>query len=324
MGNRDARRQKTARIDNVSEVKPVPVEIPAIGKPSSASRLPRLTRKDCDDEPKSRPNKADLKRLKKERKKRQHAPLPPQILIRAKDVQAQIEPTLPNANLVPQLALRLQPDFSKPTSPSDRLFETDDEMLFWFSSGHLARVSPFFRDLFDLSLHSPYSIVGTDGGSTTAPIPLHDTNSHGLALLFHVLLFEFTAYPVLPNDVLGLTFLGALVHAHELALRFDITLFAPIIAPFVVRHARVLRLTKPFEAFTLALVTEDPVLSNEVIWLTLAHPLYSIPQEVFRFLEERYPDGLARLQQLHENVKPASLNLQYRMEFDDIPELPPN
>jgi hypothetical protein len=198
--------------------------------------------------------------------------------------------------------------------------------LFWFSGSHLARVSPFFRDLFDLSLTATKLKLGTGAGtnltSSTLAIPLHDTTSHGLALLLHVLLFEYTAYPILPNSVLGPNFLAALIHAHELASRFDIPLFATIVRPFVLRHAKVLRLTKPFEAYALALVTGDPALANETIWLTLAYPLYAIPPEGLQVLEERYPKALIRLHDLHERVKPASLNLRYRLEYDESPGLP--
>jgi hypothetical protein len=256
--------------------------------------------------------------LKKANKKRKAAALPPQHLIRAQEPE-----TIVVKRLAPQLASRLHPDFDEPTSPFDRLFETDDEVLFYFSGKHLARVSPFFRDLLDLPLTG--SRRKTDSKdhatSTSLAIPLHFTTSSGLALLFHVLNFEFSPYPVLPNRVLTNNFLGALVNAHECAGRFDIPSFAGIVQPFILPCAQSLRLSKPFEAYALALMADATRLAHGISWLTLGYSFDSIPEQVLRVLEERHPFALESLRDLHIRIRPAIAMLKYQLEFTPVPDL---
>jgi len=229
--------------------------------------------------------------LKKANKKRKAAALPPQHLIRALEVD-----TVVIKRLAPQLALKLHPDFDDPTSPFDRLFETDDEVLFYFSGKHLARVSPVFRDLLDLSLTSRRrDHLKENGASTSLAIPLHFTTSSGLALLFHVLNFEYSPYPVLPNRVLANDFLGALVNAHESAGRFDIPSFAGIVQPFIIPCAVSLRFSKPFEAYALALMADATRLAHEISWLTLGYTFESMPLQVLKILGERHPFALVSL-----------------------------
>lgn len=205
------------------------------------------------------------------------------------------------------------------------LFETDDEILFYFSGKHLARVSPFFRDMLALSLSGSKirdGLHGKHSSLTSLAIPLHFTTSFGLALLFHVLLFEFSPYPVLPNRVLGNGFLAALVNAHECAGRFDIPSFASIVRPFIIPCAKSLRLTKPFEAYALALMAQATNLANEICWLTLAFPLESMPLEVLKVMEQRHPRSLERLRDLHYRTQPAVGMLRYQLEFTPVPGLP--
>jgi hypothetical protein len=269
--------------------------------------------------PPSKLNRADRKRYKKANKKRKSAALPPQHLIRPQEPESIFQ-----KRLAPQLISRLHPDFDQPTSSHDVLFETDDEILFYFSGKHLARVSPFFRDMWGLSLSASKISDGLMDGktSTSLAIPLHFTTSPGLALLFHVLLFEFSPYPVLPTRVLGNNFLAALVNAHECAGRFDIPSFASIVQPFIIPCARSLRLSKPFEAYALALMANDTKLANEICWLTLAYPLDTIPVEVLRILEQRDLISLERLRDLHHQIQPAIPILRYRLEFPPVPGLP--
>jgi hypothetical protein len=196
----------------------------------------------------------------------------------------------------------------------------------YFSGRHLARVSPFFRDMLALSLSgSKIRNRSKEDGHTTLTslaIPLHFTTSSGLALLFHVLLFEFSPYPVLPNRVLGNNFLAALVNAYQCAGRFDIPSFASIVQPFVIPCAKSLRLSKPFEAFALALMAEATVLANEISWLTLAYPLDTVPAEVLKILEHRDPLSLEDLRDLHHHIQPAVAMLRYQLEFTPVPGLP--
>jgi hypothetical protein len=265
--------------------------------------------------PPSKLNRADRKRYKKANKKRKAATLPPQHLIRPQEPESIFQ-----KRLAPQLISRLHPDFNQPTSPHDVLFETDDEILFYFSGKHLARVSPFFRDMLGLSLSG--SRIRDGKTSTSLAIPLHFTTSPGLDLLFHVLLFEFSPYPVLPTRVLGNNFLAALVNAHECAGRFDIPSFASIVQPFIIPCARSLRLSKPFEAYALALMANDTKLANEICWLTLAYPLDTSPVEVLRVLEQRHSTSLERLRNLHDRIQPAVVVLRYDLEFTSVPGLP--
>ena len=158
--------------------------------------------------------------------------------------------------------------------------------------------------------------------SSSLAIPLHFTTSTGLALLFHVLLFEFSPYPVLPARVLGNNFLAALVNAHDCAGRFDIPSFASIVQPFIIPCARSLRLSKPFEAYALALMANDAKLANEICWLTLAYPLETIPVEVLKVLEQRHPHFLEKLRDLHHRIQPAIPILRYQLEFTPVPGLP--
>jgi len=226
--------------------------------------------------------------------------------------------------LAPQLASKLHPDFDEPTSPFDRLFETDDEVLFYFSGKHLARVSPFFRDLLDLSLTGSRrrDHLKANGVSTSLAIPLHFTTSSGLALLFHVLNFEYSPYPVLPNRVLANDFLGALVNAHESAGRFDIPSFAGIVQPFIISCARNLRFSKPFEAYALALMADATRLAHEISWLTLGYTFESMPQQVMKILEERHPLAVQSIRDLHIRIRPAIAMLRYQLEFTPVPDLP--
>lgn len=76
----------------------------------------------------SKLNRADRKRYKKANKKRKAAPLPPQHLIRPKEPESIVP-----KRLAPQLISRLHPHFDQPNSPNDVLFETDDEILFYFN-----------------------------------------------------------------------------------------------------------------------------------------------------------------------------------------------
>jgi len=267
----------------------------------------------------SKLNRADRKRYKKANKKRKAAPLPPQHLIRPKEPESIVP-----KRLAPQLISRLHPDFDQPNSPNDVLFETDDEILFYFNGKHLARVSPFFRDMLGLSLSRTKMRHGQmDGkGSASLAIPLHFTTSLGLALLFHVLLFEFSPYPVLPKRVLENNFLAALVNAHECAGRFAIPSFASIVQPFIIPCARSLRLSKPFEAYALALMANDAKLANEICWLTLAYPIETIPAEVLKVLEQRHPESLEKIRDLHDRIQPAVVVLRHDLEFIRVPGLP--
>ena len=197
--------------------------------------------------------------------------------------------------------------------------------MFCFSGKHLARVSPFFKDMLALSLSGSKIRDGLKGESSTTTslaIPLHYTTSNGLALLFHVLLFEFSPYPVLPNQILGNNFLAALVNAHECASRYDIPSFAVFVQSSIIPCARSLRLSKPFEAYALALMAEDLTLAHEIAWLTLAYSFDTVPPEVIVILEQRYPRSLEQLRDLHYRIQPAVAMLRYQLEFTPVPIIP--
>jgi hypothetical protein len=83
-------------------------------------------------------------------------------------------------------------------------------------------------------------------------------------------------------------------------------------------------LTKPFEAFALALLAQDRRLAKEISWLTLAHPIDDIPVEVLEVLKERFPIQLEDLCQLHLRIQPAVVMLRRQLEFTPVPILPPS
>lgn len=220
---------------------------------------------------------------------------------------------------MPQLTTKLHPDFDRPKTPFDRLFQTGDEALFYFDSRHLSRVSTFFKDLLELPL-ARSKVSTREAVDADEAIPLYFTTKLGFALLLHVLLCEFEPFPSLPKSVLEKDFQAALVNAEECAERFEIDWYSGIIGPLIVPTAIALKTVQPFQALALAILANHGQLVSEITWLTLAHPFDAMPARVTRLLEERDPSLLAKARHLHSVVKPAVIRLQQALLTDPIPE----
>lgn len=204
------------------------------------------------------------------------------------------------------------------------MFETDDGGLLYFDSRHLSRVSTFFRDLLDLPLTGPRVKTGARADPIDADIaiPLHFASTPGFALLLHVLLFELQPYPVLPHHIIEDGFLAALVNAQECADRFEIGWYGKVIQPHILPSAERLKSSQPFEALALVVMANHTPLIKEITWSTLAHPLENMSIEIVRLLEDRDPDLLIRLRELHTVVKPAAVQLKQSLVEQDVIELP--
>jgi hypothetical protein len=65
-------------------------------------------------------------------------------------------------------------------------------------------------------------------------------------------------------------------------------------------------------------MANDTKLANEICWLTLAYPLDTIPVEVLKVLEQRHPNPLEKLRDLHYRIQPAIPTLRYQLEFTPV------
>ena len=257
----------------------------------------------------SRPSRAERKKQKKQRKRRQAEALPVQRFFRG--------------GLLPAVSTKLHADFSKPTTPFHRLFQTDDDGLFYFDGRHLGRVSTFMRDLLDLPLTGSPVTLGSSSDlvNTDTAIPLHFAAKLGIALLFHVLLFETHPYPVLPKSVVENDFLSGLINAQECVDRMEIGWYDQVIQQHIIPTAETLKTTQPFQALALAVLASHQKLIKEITWLTLAHPIEDMSTEIVRLLEDRAPDLLDRLHHLHSVVKPATVRLRDALLRDPVLDL---